>query len=318
MDVRFWGTRGSLPASVTTKHIRQKVHRALEIAVERGLGPDMDIEAFMDQTLPFWVKGTYGTNTPCIEIREGRERLICDAGSGIRDLGNHLLRNGKGSPPREFHILLSHPHWDHIHGFPFFVPTLIEGTRITIYGCHDGLKEAFTRQHSAPFFPLDFHDLRAKIEFVRLETDRAYDIAGFQVMATAQHHPGKSYGYRIERNGKAIVYSTDSEHKFEGSIETLSPVSFFKGADLLIFDAQYTLADAWTVKEDWGHSNNVVGVEFAKEAGVKHLCLFHQEPVSDDEKLDKILADTRKLASLFEGDSPLEVTVAWDGLTLKL
>jgi phosphoribosyl 1,2-cyclic phosphodiesterase len=318
MEIHFWGTRGSLPASLNAEDIRKKIKAALDMAAKKGIDRGTDIEGFIDNELPFWIKGSYGTNTPCVEIRDGDEFVLCDAGSGIRDFGNYFLKTRGREGIRDFHIFLSHLHWDHIQGFPFFVPALIGGNLITVYGCHENMKKAFSVQNSSPFFPLDFKDLAAEIRFIHLDPGKTYDIAGFTVTAKEQRHPGKSYGYRFEKDGKAIVYSTDSEHKIASGTDSAPFVDFFDRADLLIFDAQYTLADAWTVKKDWGHSNNVIGVELAHKAGVKHLCLYHQEPVSRDEDIDKFLEDTKKLTSLLGGGGQLEVSIAWDGMVVYI
>ena len=318
MEVQFWGTRGSLPASVTTEDIRVKIKAALEIAVEKGLGTDTSIDGFIETELPFWVRGTYGTNTPCLEIRDGDDVIIFDAGSGLRDFGNNFLKTHGFTAPRNFHIVLSHIHWDHIQGFPFFVPIYLEGTRITIYGCHPELQKAFSTQQSIPLFPVELKDLAANVGFEILSPGEWHEIAGFRVLAKEQNHPGRSFGYRIEKGGKTIIYSTDSEHRNE-SEEDLKPfVEFFRDADLLIFDAQYTLADSWTVKEDWGHSNNVIGIELSQEAGVKHLVLFHQDPTVRDKALDKLLKDSRKLASLLHKGGSIEVSVARDGMVIEV
>ncbi|MBW1772220.1 MAG: MBL fold metallo-hydrolase [Deltaproteobacteria bacterium] len=318
MEVQFWGTRGSLPASVTTEDIRVKIKAALEIAVEKGLGTDTSIDGFIETELPFWVRGTYGTNTPCLEIRDGDDVIIFDAGSGLRDFGNNFLKTHGFTAPRNFHIVLSHIHWDHIQGFPFFVPIYLEGTRITIYGCHPELQKAFSTQQSIPLFPVELKDLAANVGFRILSPGEWHEIAGFRVLAKEQNHPGRSFGYRIEKGGKTIIYSTDSEHRNE-SEEDLKPfVEFFRDADLLIFDAQYTLADSWTVKEDWGHSNNVIGIELSQEAGVKHLVLFHQDPTVRDEALDKLLKDSRKLPSLLHEGGSIEVSVARDGMVIEV
>ncbi len=318
MKVRFWGTRGSLPAPLQTADIRKKIKAALLIAAQEQFGPDSDIDAFIDNEVPFWVSGTYGTNTSCIEVRDGRDFILCDAGSGLRDFGNHLIRNPGENPPKDFHILISHLHWDHIHGFPFFIPSYSKGNRITFYGCHEDIKNAFSIQQSTPFSPVDFNDLGADTRFVKLIPGKIYDISGFRITAKEQSHPGKSYGYRIEKEGKTIVYSTDSEHKSETDEDSARVVEFFRDADLLIYDAQYSLADACTIKEDWGHSNNVIGVEFAQRANVKHLCLCHNEPSSSDEELDRFLEETKKLANLLGEGPPPRVSIAWDGMVVEV
>ncbi|MFH1489119.1 MAG: MBL fold metallo-hydrolase, partial [Pseudomonadota bacterium] len=243
---------------------------------------------------------------------------LCDAGSGLRDFGNHCLRKGPGGAPAVFHILISHPHRDHLQGFPFFTPAYVPGNRISIYGCHEDLRKAFEVQQGPPFFPVDFNSLGADIDFVPLTPNQSRRIAGFEVLAKPQSHPGISYGYRLEREGKGVVYSTDSEHKGESDEDVSGLLDFFAGADLLIYDAQYIFAEACTVKEDWGHSNNVVGVELAQKAGVKHLCLFHHEPTSSDRDLDRLLEDTKKLASILGEENPVEVSVARDGMRVVL
>lgn len=318
MEVCFWGTRGSIPASITAQDVREKILRALEIALEKGLTRKDDIESFIDADLPFHKRATYGTNTSCIEIRDGGRSLICDAGSGLRDYGEHILGLDEPHRPHDFHILLSHLHWDHIQGFPFFVPSFLAGNDITIYGCHPYLKRAFTTQQSSPFFPIEFNRLASNTRFVRLKPGVEVDIQGFKVTPMEQNHPGKSYGYRFRKKGKVIVYSTDAEHKNEQE-EDMSPfTNFFEKADLLIFDAQYTFAEACTIKEDWGHSNNLTGVEMAQKARVKHLCLYHQDPGSSDRDLDRLLEDTRKLAQLLRDSGKMHVSIAYDGMIIKV
>ncbi len=156
--------------------------------------------------------------------------------------------------------------------------------------------------------------MEARIEFVRLEPERNYDIAGLRVRAKRQHHGGDSYGYRIEQRGKVVVYSTDSEHKQDDPEEVAAFVEFFRDADLVIFDAQYSLADAISVKEDWGHSSNVVGVEMCQLARARRLCLYHHEPIFDDERIARLLAETRRLEEITRTDHRVEVwppTTAW-------
>src|SRR6516164_8415210 len=236
------------------------------------LETEQAIDAFIDSRLPFSVRGTFGGNTSCVEIITGSdEYVICDLGTGVREFGNRVLREHGPGRKHCFNIFLSHPHWDHIMGFPFFAPSYIPGNRIHIYGCHDVLSEALHTQHSAPWFPVDFRELGSTIEFVTLEPGRTYEIAGLSVTSIRQFHTGQSYGYRFSRGGKSIVYSTDCEHKYSSLDESYPFVAFYRNADVLIFDAMYSLADTISVKEDWGHSSNVVAVELAQAAQVGRL-----------------------------------------------
>ncbi|MEW6363169.1 MAG: MBL fold metallo-hydrolase [Acidobacteriota bacterium] len=321
MRVRFWGTRGSLPSTVTHEHVRRKIVAAIREFQKNGLRQHESIEEFVDAELPFSVAGSYGCNTSCVEIENQDEHIICDAGAGLRDLGQHVVRSAAhraGERQEIFHIFLSHLHWDHIQGFPFFVPAYIPGYRIHVYGFHDELQEALTTQQDAPHFPVPLKSMKADIRFTVLDLERECRIAGFTVRGIKQNHPGASYGYSFEKEGKKIVYSTDCEHKSEVDDEEYPFVEFFRNADLLIYDAQYNLKEAIHTKEDWGHSSNLVGVELAVRAGVKRLCLYHNEPTSDDWALDAFFEDTRRYLAIHESSSTLEVLLAYDGLIVEV
>ena len=131
-----------------------------------------------------------------------------------------------------------------------------------------------------------------------------------------QRHGGGSYGYRFTRAGRTVVYSTDSEHKLADANETEAFVHFFRDADVVIFDAMYSLADAMSVKADWGHSSNIVGVELCQMAGARHLCLFHHEPMHDDQAIARLLAETRRLEEITRSGEPLLVSAAYDGMEI--
>jgi phosphoribosyl 1,2-cyclic phosphodiesterase len=321
MKVTFWGTRGSLPASVTGKMVERKIVRALKQLGDRALHSDEEIERFVSEDLPFSVRGGYGTNTSCVEIEGGEEYVICDAGTGLRDFGNYALAapdNRKPMRPNVFNILISHLHWDHIQGFPFFTPAYIPGNRVTIYGGHKDLEQAFIKQQEEPNFPVPLSRMRAEIRFRVLEPGRQHEIGGIPVHCLKQNHPGDSYGYRFEKHDKAVVYSTDSEHKEDAHREDYEFLAFFRNADLLIFDAQYDLLDAIYVKENWGHSSNIIGVELAVKSGVKHLALYHNEPTMDDEKLDKFLEDTRHYLNIYTEGHPMKISLSYDGMEIKV
>jgi phosphoribosyl 1,2-cyclic phosphodiesterase len=318
MHVRFWGTRGSLPASLTAKQIRTKLVRAIRAARGRDLATDEAIDAFLDNELPFSVRGSYGGNTPCVEIGDQPECVICDAGTGLRDFGNAWLRSAGGAQPAVFHLFLSHLHWDHIQGFPFFVPAYRGGNTVHVYSCHADAEKALENQQAAPYFPVPFTELGAKILFHTLEPGRPYEVAGYTVQAISQNHPGDSYGYSFIWEGRKFIYSTDMEHGSEAQGQGYAFVDFFRHADLLVFDAQYSLADAIGPKETWGHSSNVLAVELAVQAGVKRLCLFHNEPTRDDEALDRFLDETREYLKIYDPGSPLTIALARDGLEIML
>jgi len=319
MKIVFWGTRGSLPVALSAAAVRDKIAVALIRAAGRELRTSEAARAFVEQELSFAESATFGGNSACVQIETGGpEHLICDLGSGARELAVQMIaRHGAGTP-QTYNVLMSHLHWDHIMGFPFFTPAYIPGNRIRIHGCHAELERAFRRQNAAPSFPVDFTKLPATIEFVPLEPGRSHDICGFAVTPIRQHHEGDSYGYRLERDGKAVIYSTDSEHKLDDPEAIERFVDFLRDADLVIFDAMYSLAESMSVKEDWGHSSNVVGLELCQLARARHLVLFHHEPVFDDDRIHKIWQETVRLEEITRQDHAVQVSSAYDGLVIDV
>ena len=318
MRVRFWGTRGSIPVALTTADVRDKLAQALLQASGRSFKNYEDAHAFASSELDFSLTHTFGGHTPCVELEyPGDEYYVCDMGSGARPFGVHVLAR-QARRPATINIFMSHVHWDHIMGFPFLGPAYVPGTTIRIHGCHEVLEHAFRLQQSPPCFPVTFEQLGAKIEFIRLEPDKPYVVNGVTVTPHLQLHGGDSYGYRFEHEGKAVVYTTDSEHKLENRTEAEAFANFFRNADIVIFDAMYALAEAISVKADWGHSSNIVGVELCQMARAKHLVLFHHEPANNDATLEGLLKEARRFEELTRGDHALKVSAAYDGLEIDL
>jgi phosphoribosyl 1,2-cyclic phosphodiesterase len=319
MLVRIWGSRGSLPVAMNTRTLQDKMVRALLAAAGRDIDTEAKARAFLENDLDFAVSHTFGGNSPCVEIDAGGpEYILCDLGTGVRVLGNHVLATHGAAKKHTYHVFMSHLHWDHIMGFPFFAPAYIAGNRIRIYGCHSELEQAIRRQHSAPNFPVEFDQLAATIEFVVLTAGERREVAGVTVEPMLQLHSGDSYGYRIEHAGKSVVYSTDSEHRPDDERQQAAFVRLFREADLVIFDAMYSLADAVSVKADWGHSSNIIGVELCQMAGAKRLCLFHHEPVYSDERIQGVWLETQRLEQLTRSGAPLEILSAYDGMEVRL
>ena len=316
--VRFWGTRGSLPVALTAQGLHGRLREVLRAARGQRLDSDADIERFLGN-LPFALAGTYGGHSSCVQIDTGgTDYLLCDMGSGLRTFGQAAMAQRAGKP-QTFHIFMSHLHWDHIMGLPFFVPAFIPGNRVVIYGSHAELEMALRRQQEPPSFPVGFDTIfDGRVQCVHLEPGVPHEVAGLRVTTMLQRHAGDSYGYRFESQGKVLVYSTDSEHPLADPAHTERFVQFFRDADLVIFDAMYSLADAISVKADWGHSSNVVGVELCQLAGARQLCMTHHEPVFDDAAIEAMLAETRRLEEITRSGAPLQVSAAYDGLEIAL
>jgi phosphoribosyl 1,2-cyclic phosphodiesterase len=282
----FWGTRGSIPTP----------------------GPDT---------------ARYGGNTACIGIDGPRDRLvILDAGSGLRPLGHELMKQGNSSLTAD--ILLTHTHWDHIQGLPFFKPLSSRGTSVCIYGAaQEGvpLKEILGRQMDPMVFPVPLNALAAALTVVEI-SEGELEIDDFKICAFRLRHPGTTLGYRLvpTAGGRQVAYVTDNELGSGGSYEVPPDwrermVEFVGGADTLIHDAMYP-DQIIQARAGWGHSTPRQAVDLAHEARCRRLILFHHEPEHSDDALDNLLADTRNYAA---GVAPrLKVEAAAEGMKFPL
>jgi len=321
MLVRFWGTRGSLAVAQTAGGIRGKIARALVAAGGRTFSDEAEATTFIDSELDFATAGTYGGATTCIEIEADGDGsyLLCDFGTGAREFGIDAFRRCAAGHARLYNVFMSHLHWDHIGGFPFFGPAFDPGATIVIHSGHPDAEQAFRRQQEEISFPVAFDWLRAKIEFVTLVPGQSYAIGGVEVQVMEQHHSHKSFGYRFtDRNGKTAVFSTDSEHKIESMEGETQVADFFRDADLVICDTMYSLADAVSMKEDWGHSSNIVAIDICHEANARRLALFHHEPVYSDDDIQRMHRESIRYEELTRREEPLEVLCAYDGLEVRL
>lgn len=289
LRVRFWGTRGSIPTP-GAKTVR------------------------------------YGGNTPCTELRtEDGWLIILDAGTGIRELGRELLQQANGAPIQG-DIFLTHAHWDHIQGIPFFAPIFGRGNHFRIWGSQSlekGVDGVLRDQMSPVVFPITFEELDATIDFVDLAEGTKTQGTGYEVTAFAVQHPGGALGYRFSEpggKGGALVYVSDNElasHPRYGSTPDWRDrmVEFVRGAAVLIHDTTYT-TEEYPHHAGWGHSTFQEAVELALEAGVGTLVLFHHDPRRTDDQLDECLAECRAMVQARGG--ALQVVVAAEGLTLTL
>jgi anti-anti-sigma factor len=316
MKVRFWGVRGSLPAPLTSVEFEDKLITALMGAQSVDLSSKLAVKEYV-AGLPPLVRGTVGGNTPCVSIQVGEELIILDAGSGLRLLGEELMKGEFGRGQGVAHILITHTHWDHIQGFPFFRPAFTSGNRLMLYSPIANLEERLRGQQVPEYFPKPLDYMRADIHFVHLQEGVPITVAGVQVNSILQAHPGRSYSYRLEGDGATIVYATDAEYKNLGDAHTRRYVEFMAGADLLIFDAQYTLSDSFQ-RIDWGHSSSVIGVDMATRANVKRLVLFHFEPAYTDKQIQEILDTTLKYIASDPAHPRCEVYLATEGLEFEL
>ena len=320
MQVRFWGTRGSLPVAAKAATVRDKVAAALVAANGRTFADVDEARSYLETELDFAAAHSYGGATSCVEIDAGEGAfIVCDMGSGLREFGLDSLGRCAGGHPREWHFFLSHLHWDHIMGFPFFVPAFIPGSKIVVHAGHADAEQALRRQQEEISFPVPFDWLKADIVFRTLETGQDYKIGAVTVSLIEQHHSHLSYGFRFtDAAGKVAIYSTDSEHKIDRMEGEADVVEFFGGADLVVCDTMYSLADSVSMKEDWGHSSNIVAVDLCHEAAATRLALFHHEPTYSDADIERMHRESIRYEELTRGAVPLEVLCAYDGLVVEI
>ncbi len=259
MKLRFWGARGSIPTPVPA-----------------NLG--------------------HGGNTACLEvILPGGKSFIFDGGTGMRELGIQLARTHAAAPQaasQSLHVFLTHFHWDHVQGIPFFAPLYAPGNHITFHSSHpeEQLRNTLSGQMATPYFPVPFESLAAKMSFGRVGSDPVR-FGDLQVSTFPLNHPQGASGYRIESDGAVLVYASDLEHgqpKFDAILRQAA-----QGADVLVYDAQFT-PEEYQHHIGWGHSTWLEATRVAKDTGVKKLILFHHDPAHDDAFLDGIVEQARR------------------------
>lgn len=316
MKVKFWGVRGSIPSPASGAEIEGKLLAALMGAQGIDLSNRRAVQEYI-VGLPPLMRGTVGGNTPCVSLQIGDEWIILDAGSGLRVLGQELIQSEIWRGHGTAHILLSHTHWDHIQGFPFFAPVFFPGNQINIYSPIPNLKERFRGQQVPEYFPITLDYWRAQLNFIQLEEHVPVNVSGIQINNILQAHPGRSYGYRIDGDGASVVYATDAEYKDLGEAHTQRYVEFMNGADLLIFDAQYTFSESLE-RPDWGHSSSLIGVDMAVRANVKRIILFHFDPTYSDHKVADVLTGTLNYIAMDPNKPQCQVALAVEGLELDI
>jgi phosphoribosyl 1,2-cyclic phosphodiesterase len=233
----------------------------------------------------------FGGNTPCLEVRYGSQLLIFDAGSGLRMLG-HKLQQEFGQKKMDLCLFLTHFHWDHIQGIPFFSPLYRENNEVRFYSgaLQGGLREKLEGQMSKPYFPVNFETLTAVRSFIEIPR-RSIRCGQVIIHPFELNHPQGCSGYRIETPAGIIVYATDLEHGDPRLDKVVRDYS--QGADILIYDAQYT-PEEYASHRGWGHSTWAEGIKTARDAGAKRLILFHHDPMHSDDMLREIERNARR------------------------
>lgn len=322
MLLKFWGTRGSIPCPLRPDQIQQKIAEALEAAGQEQVDLS-DRESIQKFVAGLSLRGsTIGSNTSCVSIELDHELIIFDAGSGIRELGDTLM--DKNNPlAQKFgfyqgqghaHIFFTHTHWDHIQGFPFFNPVHVPGNTFDIYHVHDYAAEVLARQMQPESWPVHFSRISEALTFHKLEQGAVIEIGEVVVTNIELHHPNKAYAYRVENDDAVAILATDGEYTNLDHASTKKYRDFFANADVLIFDAMYSVRESF-IKEDWGHSSALIGVDIAKESNVKSIYFFHHDPTTSDIEIARVLREAQEYRGSAEYP---HIYMAQEGLEIEV
>lgn len=290
MIIELWGVRGSAPTPLSQSEYRSKIQSILIQAIQSGLTQtdDKNLDEFIN-SLPRHLRHLFGGNTTCVTLTNEHFPIpyIIDCGSGVIRLGNELLQGPCGKGQGEIRIFLTHTHWDHIQGIPFFKPLYIPGNRIHFYSAIGDLEERLERQQEDAFFPAPFHKMAATKEFHLLEPGKTLELEGeLRIDCQPLNHPGGSVAYRFIQNDRIFIMATDTEFTGDDLMDEEFLHHFFEDADLLIMDAQYSLDESFG-KFDWGHTSTTMAVNIANKWRVKNLIMTHHEPAYDDQSLNE-------------------------------
>lgn len=314
MTIRFWGVRGSHPTPITPDALRSKIASVVQRVRPADLADVRSREQFL-ASLPKWLFGTTGGNTPCIEIRLADGTfLLFDTGSGIRELSAHFAQ--RLHVPTHFHVFFSHFHYDHIQGLPFFGPAYNPATTLSFYSPVARFKQYLLEHMQHPYFPIRMDERMSKNMEFRVLDGGSLSIGSASIQWRKLNHPGGSYAYRIDEDNRTLIIATDVELLESDFDRTPDNVSFFRGAHVLVLDTQYTLGEA-IEKISWGHSSFSLGVEFATAWDIERMFLFHHEPLYDDQKLHRNLQSARWYAQRL-GNEKMEILLSQEGMELSI
>lgn len=294
--VKFWGVRGSLPSSMTPQGWNSHVQNILtEYDSKKSSVSGMDNASSAPTNFLANKKlheiGGYGTGTTCVEVKSAKTQLIIDGGTGIRNFSEKTMSGTSGHVKGPYHIYMTHFHWDHVMGLPFFTPHFISGTQIHYYGVQKELEALIRGIFKKPYFPVAFEQLAAKIHFHVLEPREPYQIGDMTITPYLLDHPDPCWGLKVEAGGKCYSHCVDTEGT-RVSREELGPdLKLYENVDLMYFDAQYTFPEL-AEKANWGHSAAQIGLDLAFREGIKKVLFAHHDPGATIEQIQSIKDQT--------------------------
>lgn len=276
MQINLWGVRGSLPSSQTPESQILNIEGLLRNYFTAGYRDANHISQFL-KSLDVPVVGGYGTATTCVEVRTQKGQLIIDGGSGIRNLNDRIMSGYGGRVKGPYHIYMTHYHWDHVIGLPFFAPHFIPGINIHYYGVQKDLEKLIRGIFHKPYFPVPFEDLSSKVHFHILEPRKEFQLDDMTLIPYRLDHPDECWGLKIMSGGKTYSHCVDTEATRVTRDELGPDLALYQNVDFMYFDAQYTLPEL-AEKANWGHSAAQVGIDLAFREGIKKIYFGHHDP----------------------------------------
>ena len=317
MKLKIWGSRGSIPAPLTPKELELKTEKVLRDFCQSASYGQKDIASFL-ATQKIASGHSFGGNTTCVELIS-KNSLIIDGGSGLRLKGNDLMSGPCGKGKGEVHIYMTHFHWDHIMGIPFFLPIFIPGNQIHFYSADPSLEQAIKLIFTKPYFPVPFSALASNIHFHQLKPREATIIEGFEVVPYQLDHPDPCWGARISCDGKNYAHVVDNEGRRVSRKDLGADLPLYQNIDLMYFDAQYSFEDMLK-RIDWGHSSAFIGMDIAFREKIKKVIFTHHDPIATDDQLLQVIEADKEYYDIQQkvSDHKFEWMLAYDGLELDI